>query len=57
MPELVRFTFFHTADRMPSGPGAEEGENLLSTCLISSLVSGSAEGSRNSRHFGGMGSF
>jgi len=29
---------------MPSGPGAEEGEDLLKVCLITSLVRGVASG-------------
>ena len=37
---------------MPSGPGADEGEDLLKTCLISSLVRGSAEGFRKMSEHG-----
>ena len=40
------FTFFHTEYGTPSGPGAEEGEDLARALEISSLVSGTAEGSR-----------
>jgi len=38
------WTFFHGAYGMPSGPRAEEGEDLLRTCLISSAVRGLARG-------------
>jgi len=42
--KLIRLTFFHTAYGTPSGPGAEEGEDLERASLISSLVRGVAEG-------------
>jgi len=39
---LMRLTFFHTEYGIPSGPGAEEGENLKRASLISSSVRGVA---------------
>ena len=47
------FTFFHTAYETPSGPGADEGEDLARALAISSLVSGTAEGLRWRRPLGG----
>jgi len=41
---------------MPPAPGVEEGDDLLKTCLISSLVRRGAEGSRARRPLGGRGS-
>ena len=41
---FTEFTFFQTEYGTPSGPGAEEGEDLASAAAISSLVSGRAEG-------------
>ena len=38
------FTFFQTEYGTPSGPGADEGEDLARAAVISSLVSGTAEG-------------
>ena len=38
------FTFFQTEYGTPSGPGAEEGEDLARAAAISSLVRGAAEG-------------
>ena len=38
------FTFFQTEYGIPSGPGAEEGEDLARAAAISSLVRGSADG-------------
>jgi len=42
---------------MPSGPGAEEGDDLLRLFLIWSLVRGGVEGLRERRPLGGRGSF
>jgi len=42
---------------MLSGPGAEEAEDLLRACLISSLVRGGAQGSRDRRPLWGQVSF
>jgi len=56
-PGFMPWTFFHTVYGMPSGPGAEDREDLLSAWLISSLVRRSAEGSGDRRHLGGRGSF
>jgi len=47
------WTFFYTKYGMPSQPGAEEGEDLLRACLISSLVKGSAAGWRQRWPVGG----
>ena len=41
---LMRLTFFHTEYGTPSGPGAEEGEDLERASLISSGVRGADEG-------------
>ena len=41
---LVVFTFFQTKYGTPSGPGAEEGEDLARAAAISSLVRGTAKG-------------
>jgi len=41
---LIKLTSFHTAWGTPLGPGAEEGEDLGRLSLISSLVTGIAEG-------------
>ena len=38
------FTLFQTEYGTPSGPGAEEGEDLARAAAISSLVTGTAEG-------------
>ena len=43
---LTTFTLFQTEYGTPSGPGAEEGEDLASAAAISPLVRGSAEGWR-----------
>jgi len=42
---LTRLTRFHTEYGIPSGPGAEEGEDLERASLISFLERGIAEGS------------
>ena len=42
---------------MRSRPGAQEGEDLLKTCLISLTLRGSAEGSCDRRTLGGRGSW
>jgi len=42
---------------MLSGPGAEEGEDLLRACLIWLLLRGSPEGSGERGPVGGRGSF
>jgi len=41
---LTWFTFFHTEYGTPSGPGAEEGDDLERASLTSSAVRGAAEG-------------
>jgi len=41
---LTRLTFFHTGYGTPSGPGAEEGEDLETVSVTSSDVRGAAEG-------------
>jgi len=53
---LMPCTFFHNECGMPSGAGVEEWEDLLRTCLISSMVRESAEGSGDRRPLGGRGS-
>jgi len=53
---LMRLTLFHTEYRIPSGPGAEEGEDLERASLKSSVVSGVAEGSFFRRPLPGRGS-
>ena len=40
------FTLFQTEYGTPSGPGAEEGENLARAAATSSLVRGTADGCR-----------
>ena len=57
IPDLMRLTLFHTEYGMPSGPEAEEGEDVLRACQLSSLLSGSAERYRDRRPLGGMGCF
>ena len=42
----MAFTLFQTEYGTPSGPGAEEGEDLARAAAISSLVRGTAEGCR-----------
>ena len=50
------FTLFQTEYGTPSGPGAEEGEDLARAAAISSLVRGTAEGCRWRRpRIGGSG--
>jgi len=53
----MRLTFFQTKYGMPFGPGAEEGEDLLSGSLISSLVRWSPDGSCDRHPLEGRGSF
>jgi len=53
---LMRLIFFHTEYGTPSGPGAEEGEDLERASLISSLNRGTDEGSRLRRSLLGRGS-
>jgi len=53
----VRLTIFHTEYRVPSGPGAKEGQDLLNPYLITPLVRGSAEGSYDRLPLAGRGSF
>ena len=48
---------FHTEYGMPSGPVAEEGDDLLGGSFISSLVRGGVEGSLDKPPLGGMGFF
>ena len=43
---LVTFTLFQTEYGTPSGPGAEEGEDLARAAAIPSLVRETAEGCR-----------
>ena len=50
---FVLFTLFQTEYGTPSGPGADEGEDLASSSAISSLVSGTAKGLRWRRPLGG----
>ena len=40
----MAFTLFETEYGTPSGPGAEDGEDLVRAAVISSLVRGTAEG-------------
>jgi len=42
---------------MPSGRGAEEGDDMLRACLIWSFVRAGAEGSCDRRPLRGRGSF
>jgi len=51
---LTRLTYFHTEYGTPSGPGAEEGEDLERASLISADVRRVAEGFCN-RLLGGGG--
>jgi len=53
---LTRLTFCHTEYGTPSGPGAEEGQDLERTSLISSAVRGAAEGFLGRRPLLGRGS-
>jgi len=53
----MRLTLFHTENGMLSGPGANEEEDFITMYLFSSLVWGSAEGSRDRLPIAGMRSF
>ena len=57
IPEFIRLTFFQTTYKIPSGPGAKEGEDLLKASLISSSVRVGAEWFHDRRPLGGRRSF
>jgi len=58
IPGLMLWTFFHTEYGITSRSGVEQGEDLLTgrACLISLVVSESAEGFRDRWSLGGRGS-